>query len=145
MLRGLGAMAMAGLLAACQVVPKTGGPATPPPPTDPTDNVGPGLPTDTDRHRVALLVPKTGANADVGTAIANATTHALLDTRTERVRLTPSDTALAAPAPARQAVAASNNLTHGTLLSKHLSAVAPIARAPHTPVLTLLSARSGAG
>src|SRR3546814_2838646 len=87
MLRGLGVMAMAGLLAACQVVPKTGGPVTPPPPPDPTDNVGPGLPTDTDRHRVALLVTKTGANADVGTAIANATTLALLDTRTERVRI----------------------------------------------------------
>src|SRR3546814_1696362 len=39
MLRGLGVMAMAGLLAACQVVPKTGGPVTPPPPPDPTDNV----------------------------------------------------------------------------------------------------------
>src|SRR3546814_1518567 len=101
-------MAMAGLLAACQVVPKTGGPATPPPPTDPTDNVGPGLPTDTDRHRVALLVPKTGANADVGTAIANATTLALLDTRTERVRITTYDTALGAAAAARQAVADGN-------------------------------------
>src|SRR3546814_12881145 len=53
MLRGLGVMAMAGLLAACQVVPKTGGPVTPPPPPDPTDTVGPGLPPDTARPRAA--------------------------------------------------------------------------------------------
>ena len=76
MLRGLGIVATARLLGACQVVPKGNGPATPPPPETPTDNVGPGLPTDPDRHRVALLVPQTGANADVGTAIANATTLA---------------------------------------------------------------------
>src|SRR3546814_11399802 len=98
-------MAMAGLLAACQVVPKTGGPATPPPPTDPTDNVGPGLPTDTDRHRVALLVPKTGANADVGTPIAHATTLALLDKPTQPVRIPHSDHALGAAAGTRQACA----------------------------------------
>src|SRR3546814_15504405 len=125
MLRGLGAMAMAGLLAACQVVPKTGGPATPPPPTDPTDNVGPGLPTDTDRHRVALLVPKTGANADVGTAIANATTLALLDTRPERVRLTTYDTALGAAPAARPRVAGGNHPLLGPLLSAAVSAGAP--------------------
>ena len=61
MLRGLGVAAMAGLLAACQVVPKSGGPAPVAPPERPDESVGPGLPTDTDRHRVALLVPQTGA------------------------------------------------------------------------------------
>ena len=145
MLRGLGVMAMAGLLAACQVVPKTGGPATPPPPTDPTDNVGPGLPTDTDRHRVALLVPQTGPNADVGTAIANATTLALLDTRTERVRITTYDTALGAAAAARQAVADGNKLILGPLLSEDVSAVAPIARAAKVPVLSFSNDSSVAG
>ena len=145
MLRGLGVMALAGLLGACQVVPKTGGPATPPPPTDPTDNVGPGLPTDTDRHRVALLVPQTGANADVGTAIANATTLALLDTRTERVRITTYDTALGAAAAARQAVADGNKLILGPLLSEDVSAVAPIARGAKVPVLSFSNDSSVAG
>jgi len=93
MLRGLGVMALAGLLGACQVVPKTGGPATPPPPTDPTDNVGPGLPTDTDRHRVALLVPQTGANADVGTAIANVQSDTTIH---RRAQLRPTTIAIAA-------------------------------------------------
>ena len=135
MLRGLGVMAMAGLLAACQVVPKSSGPATPPPPTNPDDSVGPGLPTDTDRHRVALLVPQTGANADVGTAIANATTLALLDSRTERVRIPTYDTALGAAAAARQAVADGNKLILGPLLSEDVTAVAPIERAAKVPVL----------
>ncbi|KTE10161.1 ABC transporter substrate-binding protein [Sphingopyxis sp. H115] len=145
MLRGLGMAAMAGLLAACQVVPKSNGPATPPPPTAPDDNVGPGLPTDTDRHRVALLVPQTGPNADVGTAIANATTLALLDSRTERVRITTYDTALGAAAAARQAVADGNKLILGPLLSEDVSAVAPIAREAKVPVLSFSNDSSVAG
>ncbi|WP_332820381.1 penicillin-binding protein activator [Sphingopyxis sp.] len=145
MLRGLGVMAMAGLLAACQMVPKSNGPATPPPPDQPTDNVGPGLPTDTDRHRVALLVPQTGPNADVGTAIANATTLALLDSRTERVRITTYDTALGAAAAARQAVADGNRLILGPLLSEDVAAVAPIARDAKVPVLSFSNDSSVAG
>lgn len=145
MLRGLGAVAMAGLLAACQVVPKTAGPAVAPPPETPTDNVGPGLPTDTDRHRVALLVPQTGPNADVGTAIANATTLALLDSRTERVRITTYDTALGAAAAARQAVADGNRLILGPLLSEDVAAVAPIARDAKVPVLSFSNDSSVAG
>ena len=145
MIRGLGVMAMAGLLAACQVVPKTNGPATPPPPDRPTDNVGPGLPTDTDRHRVALLVPQTGSNADVGTAIANATTLALLDSRTERVRITTYDTALGAAAAARQAVADGNKLILGPLLSEDVTAVAPIAREAKVPVLSFSNDSGVAG
>src|SRR3546814_1604355 len=92
MLRGLATVALGGLLAACQVVPKTQGP--PPPPPENPDAIEPGLPTDTDRHRVALLVPETGTNADVGTAIANATTLALLDTKADKLRITTYDTAL---------------------------------------------------
>src|SRR3546814_20911872 len=60
MLRGLATVALGGLLAACQVVPKTQGP--PPPPPENPDAIEPGLPTDTDRHRVALLVPETGTD-----------------------------------------------------------------------------------
>ena len=145
MLRGLGVVAMAGLLAACQVVPKSGGPATVAPPERPDESVGPGLPTDTDRHRVALLVPQTGANADVGTAIANATTLALLDSRTERVRITTYDTALGAAAAARQAVADGNKLILGPLLSEDVAAVAPVARAAKVPVISFSNDSSVAG
>lgn len=139
-------LSLGGLLAACQVVPKTSGPATPPPPEKPTDTgVGPGLPTDTDRHRVALLLPQTGPNADVGTAIANATTLALLDTRTEKLRITTYDTALGAAAAARQAVADGNKLILGPLLSEDVAAVAPIAREAKVPVLSFSNDSSVAG
>lgn len=145
MLRTMATLAIAGVLAACQVVPKTAGPATPPPPERPVDNVGPGLPTDTDRHRVALLVPETGPNADVGMAIANATTMALLDSRTEKVRITTYDTALGAAAAARQAVADGNKLILGPLLSEDVAAVAPIAREAKVPVLSFSNDSSVAG
>ncbi|MGB3318588.1 MAG: penicillin-binding protein activator [Sphingopyxis granuli] len=138
-------LALGGLLAACQVVPKSGGPAAPPPPENPDETVGPGLPTDTDRHRVALLVPQTGSNADVGTAIANATTLALLDTRADKVRITTYDTALGAAAAARQAVADGNRLILGPLLSEDVTAVAPIARAAKVPVLSFSNDSGVAG
>ncbi|SNS79754.1 penicillin-binding protein activator [Sphingopyxis indica] len=143
MLRGLATLALGGLLAACQVVPKTAGP--PPPPPNGGETIEPGLPTDTDRHRVALLVPETGRNADVGTAIANATTMALLDTRTEKLRITTYDTALGAAAAARQAVADGNKLILGPLLSEDVAAVAPIARAAKVPVLSFSNDSAVAG
>ena len=62
------------LLAGCKVIPK-GVPTTAPPPEErPSD----ALPADQMRHRVALLVPMSGPNAEVGQSIANSTTMALL-------------------------------------------------------------------
>lgn len=145
-LRGLAIFALAGLLAACQVVPKGAGPITAPPPDRSTEeSIEPGLPTDTDRHRVALLVPQTGPNADVGTAIANATTMALLDSKTERVRITTYDTALGAAAAARQAIADGNKLFLGPLLTEDVAAVAPIARNAKVPVLSFSNDSGVAG
>lgn len=144
--RRLGLAALALVLAGCQVVPKGAGPAAPPPPERPTETVvDPGLPIDTDRHRVALLVPQTGANADVGNAIANATMLALIDTRNERVRITTYDTALGAAAAARQAVADGNKLILGPLLSEDAAAVAPVARAAGVPVLSFSNDSGVAG
>ena len=145
MLRMATTIAMAGFLAACQMVPKADGPTTAPPPERPTDTIEPGLPTDTDRHRVALLVPQTGPNADVGMAIANATTLALLDTKTERLRITTYDTALGAGAAARQAIADGNKLILGPLLSEDVAAVAPIAREAKVPVLSFSNDSGVAG
>ena len=58
----------------------------------------PALPQDDTRNRVALLVPMTGPNARVGQSLANATTLALLDTKSESVRITTYDTATGAAA-----------------------------------------------
>ena len=145
-LKGLATLGLALLLAGCQVVPKSTGPTAALPPERAAETaVNPGLPVDTDRHRIALLVPQTGPNADVGTAIANATTLALIDTKADRVRITTYDTALGAGAAARQAVADGNKLILGPLLSEDVSAVAPIARAADVPVLSFSNDSSVAG
>lgn len=144
--RNLAVAGLSLLLGACQVVPKGAGPVDVPPPVVPVETVvGPGLPVDTDRHRVALLIPQTGPNADVGNAIANATTLALLDTRNEQVRITTYDTALGAAAAARQAVADGNKLILGPLLTEDVTIVAPIARAAAVPVLSFSNDSGVAG
>ncbi|MCP5916117.1 penicillin-binding protein activator, partial [Klebsiella pneumoniae] len=86
------------------------------------------------RHRVALLVPLTGPNGGVGRSIANATQLALLDTRSEKVRITTYDTAAGAAAAAQRAIAEGNRLILGPLLADDVRAVAPIARGAKVPV-----------
>ncbi len=64
--RNLLAAAAMTALAGCAVVPKAPAPAPAPTPA-PTQST---LPTDTERHRIALLVPVSGTNAGVGQSIA---------------------------------------------------------------------------
>jgi ABC-type branched-subunit amino acid transport system substrate-binding protein len=131
------------LLAACAtVVPRTQAPVeTPQAPAEP----GPGLPVDTQRHRIALLVPQTGPDAAVGTAIANATVMALLDSRSDRLRITTYDTATGAAAAAQAAVADGNRLILGPLLADDVRAVQPIARAANVPLISFSNDSSVAG
>jgi branched-chain amino acid transport system substrate-binding protein len=138
------AMALAALLAACAVVPK-GPPRTPDaPPTGPT---GPatGLPSDAQRHRIALLVPMTGANAGVGEAIANAATMAVLDTGGKTIRVTTYDTSNGAAAAAERAIADGNRLILGPLLAEDVRAVAPVGRAAKVPLIAFSNDVSVAG
>ena len=129
--RKLVTLALVALLAACKVVPK-GQVEAPPPPPPPTD----GLPTDSQRHRVALLVPMTGTNGAVGQSIANASTMALLDTNAANLRVTTYDTAAGAADAARRALADGNGLILGPLLSEDIPAVAAAARAAKVPVIS---------
>lgn len=132
-------------LAACQtIVPRSEAPVTATP--APATNTGPaGLPVDTERHRVALLVPQTGPDAPVGTSIANATTLALLDSRSDRVRITIYDTGPGAAAAAQQAVAEGNKLILGPLLAEDVRAVQPIAQAAGVPLISFSNDSSVAG
>lgn len=133
----LAAMAGALLVAGCQsLIPKGEAPPPPPPPTAEPKPVEPGLPTDTTRHRIALLVPMSGANAGVGKSIANATTLALLDTRTQKLRITTYDTNLGAAAAAQKAVADGNKLILGPLLGEQVRAVAPVTRKAGVPIIS---------
>lgn len=140
-------VASALFLAACQsIVPKGQAPTPPPAPEQPAGpDVVQGLPTDATRHRVALLVPMSGANAGVGQSIANATTLALLDTRTDRVRITTYDTALGAAAAANRALADGNRLILGPLLAEDARIVGPIAARANVPVISFSNDNSVAG
>ena len=100
------------------------------------DGIDRGIPRDAERNRVALLVPLSGSNAGIGRSIANATMLAVLDTRTEKVRITNYDTATGASAAARRAIAEGAQLILGPLLSEDVRAVAPIAKAANVPVIS---------
>jgi ABC-type branched-subunit amino acid transport system substrate-binding protein len=140
-------MGTALFLAACSsIVPKGPAPTTPTGPAQPTGpEVVQGLPTDTARHRVALLVPMTGTNAGVGQSIANATTLALLDTKTDRVRITTYDTALGAAAAVNKALADGNRLILGPLLAEDARVIGPIAARANVPVVSFSNDASIAG
>jgi ABC-type branched-subunit amino acid transport system substrate-binding protein len=121
-------------LAACKVVPDTRpGPAPAPTPEGPSADV---LPTDTARHRVALLVPLSGENAAVGRSIANATTMALLDTNAENLRITTYDTATGAATAAASAIRDGNKLILGPLVREDVTAVLAQVRPARVPLIT---------
>lgn len=144
-------VAAALILGGCQSVVPRGRPApvkrppvSRPVPVQP-QVVEPGIPTDTARQRVALLVPLTGTNAGVGQSLANATQLALLDTRNERLRVTTYDTNLGAAAAAQRAIADGNKLILGPLLAADVRAVMPIARGAGVPVISFSNDASVAG
>ena len=133
-----GALSLA--MAGCTVIP--GGESTQPMPdsgpviTAPSAPDPAMLPQDEGRHRVALLVPLTGTNSDVGQSIANATTMALLDTGAENLRITTYDTGGGAGAAASRAIADGNRLILGPLQRDNVGAVLAQARAADVPLIT---------
>ena len=131
------AIAGAAMLAAgCAVIPKSGTPATTAPPPPAPEPSATALPTDSGRHRIALLVPMTGETAAVGQAIANATTMALLDTNADNLRITTYDTATGVAGAARQAIADGNRLILGPLMGDAVPAVQSAARGAGVPVIS---------
>lgn len=138
------AIGLSATLAACTVIPK--GPKAPPPPPAQTQAPPPAnLPNDTDRHRVALLVPQGGPNAAAGQALANASTMALLDMNASNLRITTYDTSTGAAAAASKALADGNRLILGPLLGEDASAVAQVTRASHVPVVSFSNDYTVAG
>ncbi len=135
-------LAAIAFLAACQVVPK-GPPKTVETPVE--DPTGPALPTDTARHRIALLVPLSGTNAGVGESIANSANLAVLDTGGKTIRLTTYDTATGAAAAAQRAIADGNKLILGPLLAEDVRAVSTVGRAAKVPLISFSNDVSVAG
>ncbi len=147
--RGLAVLLLTLFLSACQIIPGgRDGPERQPPPPPPTSEAsalpGPALPTDEDRHRVALLVPLSGDNAEVGQAIANATTMALLDTNAEDLRITTYDTAQGPRQAARRAVADGNRLILGPLMRDNVDEVLAEARPANVPLISFSNDLSAA-
>ncbi|ATY32412.1 penicillin-binding protein activator [Sphingomonas psychrotolerans] len=109
--------------------------------------IQPGLPQDVQRHRIALLVPLSGPNAGVGRSLQNATQLAVLDTKSDALRITTYDTAApgGAAAAAAQAISDGNRLILGPLLAEEAREVAPIARRARVPVLSFSNDAGVAG
>jgi ABC-type branched-subunit amino acid transport system substrate-binding protein len=129
------ALAGAALLAAgCSVVPK-GDVSTAPAPGPAPEPSATALPTDTGRHRIALLVPLAGDTAAVGQSIANATTMALLDTNADNLRITTYDTSEGIATAARKAIADGNKLILGPLTADAVPTVQAAARPANVPVI----------
>ena len=139
------ALAGAAMLAAgCQVIPKTDVTTAPPPGPAPEPSAT-ALPTDTGRHRIALLVPMSGDTAPVGQAIANATTMALLDTTADNLRITTYDTSEGVATAARKAIADGNKLILGPLTADAVPAVQAAARPAGVPVIAFANDAAVAG
>ena len=139
--RALVVAGTAALLGGCSIIPKTTDPTPRAPETAPTtpapEPSATALPSgDTERHRVALLVPMTGGNANVGQSIANATTMAILDTNADNLRITTYDTATGARDAARRAVNDGNKLILGPLMADNVPQVLAEARAAEVPPIS---------
>lgn len=149
MLRGL-ALGATMLVAACSTAPRVVPKAERPPVVERPEApppIAPGLPQDIERHRIALLVPLSGENAGVGKSLQNATQLAILDSRSDAIRITTYDTAApgGAVTAAQQAIADGNRLILGPLLAEDARAVAPVARRARVPVLSFSNDASAAG
>lgn len=137
------ALAGAALLAAgCNVIPQVDVETAPPPPVPAPEPSATALPTDSGRHRIALLVPMSGETAAVGQAIANATTMALLDTNADNLRITIYNTSTGLAGAAQQAIADGNKLILGPLMADAVPVVQSAARAAGVPVITFASDNS---
>jgi branched-chain amino acid transport system substrate-binding protein len=120
------------LLAGCAVIPKGGVGSGSGSVTDPNNIVA----NDSDRHRVALLLPVSGVDAEVGESIANATMLALLDTKDTKIRMTTYDTASGVASATQKAIADGNKLILGPLRGDDVVSVATLARPAHIPVIS---------
>jgi branched-chain amino acid transport system substrate-binding protein len=98
--------------------------------------------------KVALLVPLSGANADLGKAMLEAAQLALFNTDSERLTLVPRDTAGTADGAAtaaKSAIADGAQLLLGPLLAAEVEAVKPIARDAKINVIAFSTATQLAG
>ena len=98
--------------------------------------------------KVALLVPLSGANAELGHAILDAAQLALFEAADDRLTLVPRDTsgnAEGAAKAARAVIAGGARLILGPLLAVEVEAVKPLARDAHLNVIAFSTVTELAG
>ena len=98
--------------------------------------------------KVALLVPLSGANAELGHAILDAAQLALFEAPDDRLTLVPRDTggnAEGAARAARAVIADGARLILGPLLAAEVEAVKPVARDAHLNVIAFSTVTELAG
>ena len=117
----------------------------------PAPPAAPGLPTpaaEAGPAKVALLVPLSGANADLGQAMLDAAQLALFEAPDDRLTLVPRDTAgnaEGAAKAARAAIGEGARLILGPLLAAEVEAVKPLARDAHLNVIAFSTVTELAG
>ncbi len=98
--------------------------------------------------KVALLVPLSGANAELGQALLDAAQLALFESGSDRLVLVPRDTggnAAGAAGAARAVIGDGARLILGPLLAPEVEAVKPIAQEAHINVIAFSTITSLAG
>ena len=114
------------LLSACAAIPRGGDRQPPVVAADPLDGM----------HRVALLLPMTGPDADVGQSIANATALALTDTKVTNIHMVTYDTGLGVTAATKRAIADGNKIILGPLRGDHVVEATALARPAGVPIIS---------
>jgi branched-chain amino acid transport system substrate-binding protein len=119
------------LLSACQtVVPRAGtAPAA-------TASSTPLIVPPDGRHRIAVLLPITGPDGDIGRSLANANAMALIDTKMTNLNVQTYDTALGLADATKRALADGNMLILGPLRSDNVIEVAELAQARKVPIIS---------
>lgn len=161
-------LAIAGWLAACQSMPPVGLPppppalppmasAAPPPPPTPSRIEQPNYyrlrntPSGTVPARVALLLPLSSPSAEtraLAEALEKAAELAVFDAKSDEILLMPRDdggTPEKAAAAAAKAIDDGAEIIIGPLFAQSVTAVGPVARAKHVPVVAFSSDRSVGG
>lgn len=98
--------------------------------------------------KVALLVPLSGGNAELGKAILNAAQLALFETGGDQLTLVPRDTGgtpQGAANAARAAIGEGAKVIFGPLVAAEVEAVKPVAAAAHVNVVAFSTVESLAG
>ena len=118
------------------------------PPSAPPAPPSPAPAAETGPAKVALLVPLSGANAELGQAMLDAAQLALFEAPDERLTLVPRDTggtADGAAKAARAVIGDGARLILGPLLAAEVEAVKPLARDAHLNVVAFSTVTELAG